>query len=81
MDVEVIKSKLQAHDINFAHLRELPGTDGQVAVFFFCRTLTNVSFMIELKLKKGMNVSKVTVKCPNKAFSELCKQTVAHLIV
>ena len=80
-DVETIKAKLSAKDIAFVAQRDLPGNDGQSSVFFYCRTLTNVVFLVELKLKRGLNIAKVTVKSPNKAFSEICKQTIAKLLV
>lgn len=79
-DVEVIKSKLAAHDINFIFNRPMPGQEGKFAVYFYCRTLTNVVFIAEIMLKRGMNMAKVTVKSNNKAFSELCKQTVVKII-
>lgn len=79
-DAEVIKLKLQAHDISFVALRDLPGTDGQQAAFFYCKTTTNVQLVIEIKLKKGMNVAKVTVKSSNKVMSEICKQAVVKYI-
>jgi len=80
VDIEAIKSKLAAHSIAFVAQREVPGQEGQSVVYFSCKTVTNASFLVELKFKRGMNVSKVTVKSPSKALSELCKITVAKLI-
>jgi len=79
-DVEVIQKKLAEFDINFIFNRPMPGQEGQCAVYFYCRTLTNVVFIIEIMLKRGMNVAKVTAKSNNKGFSELCKQTVVKII-
>ncbi len=81
VDLEVIKSKLGAHDIAFVAKRDVPGQEGQSVVYFSCKTVTNATFLIELKFKTGMSICKVTVKSPNKAMSELCKVTVAKLIV
>lgn len=80
IDVEGIKSKLSAHSIAFVAQRDVPGQDGQFVVYFSCKTVTNASFLVELKFKRGMNVCKVTVKSPNKGLSELCKVTVVKLI-
>ena len=80
IDVEGIKSKLSAQNIAFVAQRDVPGQEGQFVVYFSCKTVTNASFLVELKFKRGMNVCKVTVKSPNKALSELCKVTVVKLI-
>ena len=81
VDIEAIKGKLGSKDIAFVAQRDVPGQDGQFVVYFSCRTLTNASFLVELKFKRGMNVCKVTVKSQNRALSELCKVTVAKLLV
>jgi hypothetical protein len=80
-NVEVIKSKLTTKNIAFVAQRDVPGQEGQIVLYFSCKTVTNSSFLVELKFKQGLNVCKVTVKSPNKAVSELCKVTVAKLIV
>lgn len=80
VELSAIQSKLGAHNIAFVAQRDVPGQEGQSVVYFSCRTVTNASFLVELKFKRGMNVCKVTVKSPNKAYSELCKVTVARLI-
>lgn len=81
VDIEVIKGKLGSKDIAFVAQRDVPGQDGQIVVYFSCKTLTNAAFLVELKFKRGFNICKVTVKSPNRALSELCKVTVARLIV
>jgi AP-1 complex subunit beta-1 len=81
VELSVIQNKLGAHNIAFVAQRDVPGQEGQSVVYFSCKTVTNASFLVELKFKRGMNVCKVTVKSPNKAYSELCKVTVARLIV
>jgi len=80
VDVEAIKAKLSAHNVTFVAQRDVPGQDGQFVVYYSCKTVTNASFLVELKFKRGMNVCKVTVKSPNKGLSELCKVTVVKLI-
>lgn len=80
VDVEGMKGKLSAHNIAFVAQRDVPGQEGQFVVYFSCKTVTNASFLVELKFKRGMNVCKVTVKSPNKGLSELCKVTVVKLI-
>ena len=85
MDIEKIKSKLSASDIAFVAKRDVPGTDGQaqsaVAVYFSCSTISNNSFLVELKFKSGMNLCKVTVKSQSKPLSELCTVTVSKLLM
>ena len=81
VDVSAITAKLAPHNIAFVAQRDVPGQEGQSVVYFSCRTITNASFLVELKFKRGVNICKVTVKSPNKAYSELCKVTVARLIV
>ena len=77
-DIEAIKSKLAAHNINFSAAKEVQ--PGQHVVYFSCKTITNSSFLVELKFKAGMNVAKVSVRSPNKGLSELCKATVGKLL-
>ena len=77
----MIKGKLTSKDITYVAQRDVPGQDGQVVVYFSCRTMTNASFLVELKFKKGFNICKVTVKSQNRALSELCKVTIARLLV
>jgi hypothetical protein len=81
VDQEKIKKNFQSHDISFVATREVPGQVGQFAVFFSCQTLNGFVFIIELKFKTGMNICKVTVKSQNKAFSDLCKASVAKLLL
>ena len=80
-DPEVIQQKLTAKNICFVANREVPGQEGQTVSFFSCRTMTNASFLVELKFRKGFNACKVTVKSPNKAMSDLLKSTVARIVV
>lgn len=81
VDIEVIKSKLAAKDVVFVAKRDIPGQVGQVSVFFSANLVNNMVFFVELKFKAGLNVCKVVVRSPNKAYSELCKATVARLIL
>jgi phage terminase large subunit-like protein len=83
VDIDRIKEKLAECYINFVAKRDLPGADGQPqsAVYFSCVTITNNSFLIELKFKGDMNLCKVTVKSTNKGLSELCKVTVAKVLM
>ncbi len=81
VEIEAIKEKLGSKDIAFCAQRDVPGQDGQIVVYFSCRTMTNMMFLVELKFKRGFNVCKVTVKSQNREMSELCKLTVARLIV
>ena len=85
-DVEKIKSKLSAYDVAFVAIRDVPGPDGSaqsaaVAAYFSCTTITNNSFLVELKFKTGMNLCKVTVKSANKSLSDSCKVTVVKLLM
>ena len=81
VDFEVIKSKLAAKDVVFVAKRDIPGQVGQVSVFFSANLVNNMVFFMELKFKAGLNVCKVVVRSPNKAYSELCKVTVARLVL
>jgi hypothetical protein len=71
---------LNSKDISFVTQRDVPGQEGQSVSYFSCRTVTNASFLVELKFRKGFNAVKVTVKSPNKALAELVKTTVARII-
>jgi hypothetical protein len=77
----VIKTKLTSKDLIFVVRRDIPGQAGQLALYFTATTVTNSTFLVELKLKAGMNVCKVAVRSPNKTLSELCKLTVARLVL
>jgi hypothetical protein len=79
-DVEAIKRKLAAKDIGFVAQREVPGQEGQIVVYFSTKTVTNVSFLIELKFRAGYNACKVTIKSTSKGMSEICKASVVKLI-
>ena len=79
-DVEIVKKKLISNDIAFVVQRDVPGQDGQVVVYFSTKTISNIGFLIELKLKSGYNVCKLTIKSSNKPMAELCKSTVARLV-
>lgn len=69
-----------AAGIGFVARRDIP--EGQQSVVYFtANTITNAAFLIELKFKAGMNLSKVTVKSPNKIQSELVKQLVAKILL
>jgi hypothetical protein len=76
-----MKSKLVAKDVAFIVVREIPGQDGQRAVYFHAKTIGNISFFIELKLKTGVNACKVTVKSTNKQQAELCKLSVGKMLM
>ena len=78
VDIEAVKAKLGAHDINFSAAKEVQ--PGQHVVYFSCKTVTNSSFLVELKFKAGMNVAKVSVRSPSKGLSELCKVMVGRLL-
>jgi hypothetical protein len=80
VDVEVIKAKLVSKDLAFVVQRDVP-QDGQLILYFSTRTVTNVSFLVELKFKAGFNVCKVTARSASKGMSELCKACVARLIL
>ncbi len=81
LDLSVIQSKLAARHITFVVNRDLPGQDGQKAVYYFARTLNDVNFLIELKFKAGMNVCKVSVRSSSKAVAEYCKLSVAKILL
>jgi len=76
--IDTVKSKLGAKSVSFVTQRAV-GAD-QVMAYFSCRSLTNITFVVEVKFKQGLSMCKVTVKSPNRALSELCKTTVARII-
>jgi hypothetical protein len=80
VDISSIQQKLNSKDICFVTQRDVPGQEGQSASFFSCRTVTNASFIIELKFRQGFNACKITVKSPNKALSDIVKSAVARII-
>ena len=77
-DIEAVKAKLAAHNINFSAAKEVQ--PGQHVAYFSCKTVTNSSFLVELKFKSGMNVAKVSVRSSSKGLSELLKTTVGKII-
>lgn len=79
-DPEHIKNKLRASDIAFVATRDIPGQAGQSAVFFSAQAINGFPFLVELKLKAGMSVAKVTVKSQSKAHSELCKAAITKIL-
>jgi AP-1 complex subunit beta-1 len=81
LDLSAIQSKLAARHISFVVNRDLPGQDGQKAVYYFARTLNNSNFLIELKFKAGMNVCKVSVRSASKPIAEYCKLSVAKILL
>jgi len=81
LDLNAIQSKLAARHISFVVNRDLPGQDGQKAVYYFARTLNNSNFLIELKFKAGMNVCKVSVRSVSKPIAEYCKLSVAKILL
>lgn len=77
-DIEAIKAKLAARDVSFIAKRDV---DAQQSVAYFSsRAVNNSLFLIELKFKAGMNISKVTVKSPNKVHSEMCKVAIGRIL-
>ena len=78
VDIDVIVSKLASKDISFIAKREVDAQ--QTVAFFTGRTISNVNFLIELKFKAGMNISKVTVRSPNKVLSDACKSLVSKIL-
>jgi hypothetical protein len=81
VDVESIKEKFSALNVSFVLRRDIPGQDGQFALYFSTQTISKVSFYIELKFKAGFNVCKVTVKSENKALSEHFKKEFASVLL
>jgi hypothetical protein len=80
VDVEVIKHKLSHKEIVFIAKREI-AEGQQIVAYFSAKTVTNEIFLIELKFKTGLNVSKVTVKSQNKIHSEIIKVAVSKVLV
>jgi len=79
--IEAIKPKLTSKNIAFVAQRDVPGQEGQIVLYFNCQTVTNASFLVELKFKAGLNMCKLTVKSTNKQLSELCKVAIGKLVV
>lgn len=79
-DQETIKRKLQTRGFVFVASKDVPGQVGQVSMFFSCQTINGVTFVVELKLKAGINIGKVTVRSKFKTFSELCKAFIAKIL-
>lgn len=81
VDLEAIKRKLAVREVAFVLKRDIPGQDGQVALYFAVSTISAHCFYVELKFKAGFNLCKVTVKSENKALSEHCRKAVAGLLI
>ncbi len=80
MDAEAVKAKLAAKEVAFVLKRDIPGQDGQSALYFAAQSMGGHTYFVELKFKLGFNMCKVTVKSENKALSEHCKKAVAELL-
>ena len=77
-DIEVVKNKLAAADVAFVAKRDgVP----QAVVYFSCSTITNASFLVEIKFKAGLNIVKLTIKSPAKPLSELCKVALTKVLL
>ncbi len=81
VDVEKIKEKFAMNDVSFVLKRDIPGQDGQFALYFSTQTILKVYIYIELKFKTGFNVCKVTVKCENKELSEQFKKVFVSFLL
>jgi hypothetical protein len=81
LDNAAITQKMSKKDFSFIVSRDLPGQDGQRAVYFYARTLSSVPLLVELKFKAGMNVCKVSVRANSKTISEACKVSVAKILL
>ena len=57
----------------FVTQRDIPGQAGQHAMYFLCRTVTNISFIVEIKCKVGLSVAKVSVRSSNRVLSDAVK--------
>lgn len=81
VDVEAIKSKLSQKEFSFVTIRDIPGQEGFRSIFFYGKLVNGFPVMVELKLKAGLNVCKVTVKSQNKGLSEACKLAVVKILM
>ena len=81
VDVEAIKSKLGQREFSFVTIRDIPGQEGFRSIFFYGKLVNAFPVMVELKLKAGLNVCKVTVKSQNKGLSEACKLAVVKILM
>lgn len=79
LDLSVVQSKLALRDITFVVNRDLP--EGQRASYFYARSINNTNFLVELKFKAGMNVCKVSVRSTSKPVADVCKVTVATILL
>lgn len=79
-DPDVIRGKLQASDITMIAKRDIPGQEGQSAVYYACKTQSLHMFFIELKLMAGRNVVKVAVRSASKAYSDFCLSLIGKLL-
>lgn len=79
-DQETIKRKLQTRGFVFVASKDVPGQVGQLSLFFSCQTVNGVTLVVEVKLKAGINIGKVTVRSKIKTYSELCKAFIAKIL-
>ena len=82
IDVEYLKDKLCSNNdnsINFVLKRDIPGADGQSAIYFASSSTSGELVLTEIKTKVGMSVVKVSVRSPSKGLSEIVKSFVAKL--
>merc|ERR1711991_537717 len=61
--MDKVKEKLTSNRVKFVVQRQV-GAD-QFVMYLSCKTLTNATFLVEIKFKQGLDMCKVTVKSPN----------------
>lgn len=71
---------MSPHDVGFVVRRDIPGADAYSALYFVAKTISNVVVYLEMKFKPGMNLTKLTVRSPNKMVSEHMKISIAKLL-
>lgn len=82
IDVEYLKDRLcNSNDnyINFILKRDIPGADGQSALYFAASSVSTELILIEIKTKIGMSVVKISVRSINKGIAEIVKTFVTKL--
>ena len=82
IDVEYLKDRLcNSNDnyINFILKRDIPGADGQSALYFAASSVSTELILIEIKTKIGMSVVKVSVRSINKGIAEIVKNFITKL--
>jgi AP-1 complex subunit beta-1 len=72
-NIETITQKLAVHHVFYMSRHAKPGAEGQEVVYYSCKTLNGLEFMLELTFKQGVNAVKVRARSLARVAASLCR--------